>query len=226
MSLQTFNQGPMIDVIGLVSALASDVANTRSVRGLPPLVCNTQSPVYPFYLGQESIRQETAPPRIVFVPTSIETKPAWTARSFITGNQTGQVQGIPARPFSSRGSTSTPTCGATRTRWQRTIYCRSITLSSFTESCLDRATECSAARRIYASVAANVINRPTTTVTVVCSCSISESASTSPTSLITSCRSRILQLRERPSMFPSRHKRTSRTVRQRSSDRSYSRSEA
>jgi hypothetical protein len=223
MSLQTLNTGVMLDMTIAVGAIATDVASVRAMRGLPALVCNLQSPVFPFYLGQESLRQETAPPRVVWVPTRIEKLPAQTV-----GIQppTGLVPAVPARPFGAVCYGSTFTFGATTIRSRRILSCRSIRRSSCTVSYSGRCTVTSAAPRTSESRMLSFGSLPTTTGTVVYSSCRSLSPAIFATSRITSSRSRILASLGRLSRSISLSPRHSRMDRRPSQGRSFSRSEA
>ena len=179
MSLQTLNTGVMLDLTAAIGLVASDVANVRATRGLPPLVCNATSPVFPFYLGGENEFQETSAPRVVFIPRPIEIAPARTI-----GQQPGLglVSQMPARPFGERGYGSTSNSGATTIRRGSTRSCPSTTRSSFTGSSSARSTGTSAAPRTCASTGASGATPPRTTALAGSSSSRWHGRATSPTS--------------------------------------------
>lgn len=190
MALQTNNIGPMIDITSaLIGAIATDVAAVRVRRQLPPLVCNVQSPVFPFYLGAETVYQETAAPRVVWIPTTIETKPAWSARAFIQGNPTGLVQDQSARPFGTASSTSTSSSGATMIPRRSTHCSHSTAPSSSIERCSGRFTAIRAAHRTFRSADVSGGKKRRTPDLAGFSSSRSASAWTSRTSRTSSCRS-------------------------------------
>ena len=179
MSLQTLNTGAMLDLTAAIGIVAADVANVRATRGLPALVCNLQSPVYPFYLGGENEFQETSAPRVVFIPRPIEIAPARTI-----GQQPsiGAVSQMPARPFGVRGYGSTSSSGATTIR-RASIRCSpSTTRSRFTVSYSARSTGTSGAPRTCASSAASVETPLRTTAPVGSSSSRWRGRATSPMS--------------------------------------------
>jgi hypothetical protein len=63
--------GPMLDVVAQISAVALDIQSVRHSRGLRPLVCPPGYQTAPILMGQEWLRREHAPPRIVLVPTHL-----------------------------------------------------------------------------------------------------------------------------------------------------------
>ena len=67
--------GPMLTVVDTMSQLASDIASVRKARKLKPLVCPPGFPTAPIMIGQEWVRREQTPPRIVLVPTGIRNSP-------------------------------------------------------------------------------------------------------------------------------------------------------
>ena len=210
MSLAT---GTMLDVVSAIATVAADVANIRSLRGLPPLVCNTQSPVFPFYMGKESVRQETDAPRVVFIPRDIEVLPA---RDVGQQPPQGKVSQLPARPFGGRFSGTTSRYGAMTIRPASTHSSASTRLWNFTGSFSARSTGTSGARRTSASTARSGASRRTTSGAGGFSFSRSRGAATSPTSRTLSSHSPIPASRDRASRSTSPCRCSSRTAVRRS----------
>lgn len=181
--------GPMIDVIGIVQGIAADIVAVRASRGLTPLVCDASSPTFPILVGQEQAARMTSPPRIVFVPSGIRTEPASRLgvspplrQGGVALVQTGKVSQLPARPFGTRGSASTSSCGATRTRAARTRWSTSTRRSSCTGSSLAPSTGPLAARPAFVSAMPDGSRRRTIAASVDSSRSRSRSLLGSPTS--------------------------------------------
>jgi hypothetical protein len=76
------------DFVAMFSAIFGDVASTRLARGLPALVS--------MHLGQEWLRAEESPPRIVVVPTTTEYR---AMQQFGTQPMQGLATNINPRPF-------------------------------------------------------------------------------------------------------------------------------
>jgi hypothetical protein len=67
--------GPMLDLVEQIQVIGTDVAQVRNQRGLPPLTCPAGYPTAPILIGQEWLRREHSPPRIVLVPTYMRNAP-------------------------------------------------------------------------------------------------------------------------------------------------------
>lgn len=127
----SLTQGTMLDLTAILGEIGADIANIRTRRGLPPLVCPVSSPVAPLLMGDEQTWREMAPPRIVFVPTTIRNIPA---RNVGIQPAKGRVSQLPARPFGVRSSRSTSNSGAIRIRSVSTHCSTSTPAWSFTVS--------------------------------------------------------------------------------------------
>lgn len=105
--------GPMFRIDEVIRDIACDIASVRKTRGLTSLVCPSEFPTAPIMVGEEWVRREQSPPRIILVPTTIRTEAA-----IRMGQQpmTGKVSQSNPRPFGEASSGSTPTSGASRTR--------------------------------------------------------------------------------------------------------------
>jgi hypothetical protein len=88
--------GPMLDVVAQISAVALDIQSVRHSRGLRPLVCPPGYQTAPILMGQEWLRREHAPPRIVLVPSTIPTSPA---RPMGMQPITDHISKRPLKPF-------------------------------------------------------------------------------------------------------------------------------
>jgi hypothetical protein len=175
-----------VDLSVLFGALYTDIASVRVARGLVPLVTGS------LLAGQEQLRREHSPPRIVIVPTSLHFEPAQRVG---TQPMRGALSQWNPRPFGSSGSGSRPTVGGSRTRRHRTrtrnttSSTTSIPASSSCASSRARCTGTLAASRTSASATRDGSSRATITATAVCSSYPSPSAPTSPMSRGRSCRS-------------------------------------
>jgi hypothetical protein len=175
-----FSTGSMIQLRNTWAPVASYIATVRANRQLLPLVCPPNFPTFPILIGQEHVRREQAPPRLVLVPTHFTIEAA-----IKMGQQPmkGLVSQANPRPFGVASCGSRRASGAIRTRRVRTRFSTSTHRPRFIVSCSAECTRALGASRTSGASTHAGSNRPTTIALDVCSSLKSHSVQTSLPSL-------------------------------------------
>jgi len=95
----TYTNQYLVDLVQIIASVSADIDQVRANRNLPPLRgAPTGYPAGSIMVGEEWLRHEQSPPRIVLVPTTISLSPARMLGIQAAANSQ-RVSDLPLRSF-------------------------------------------------------------------------------------------------------------------------------